>query len=779
MTLGPVSMVSADDKRKTLMIWACVLMLAGGFAAQHSRLMLSSDICEPLIVASLLMLTGRRTRLVACFTFGIGWFLLAGQQIVDARLQPRYAGDSLLTDVRIIDFPKKLGDSIVMLVEPVGDARLPPRSRVSWFEPTTIPAIGEVWQLELRLRRPRGLSNPGVFDREAWLFRNAIHATGYVVGGHRNRRLESGGNRGIGALRRDFVEQSFEAATSADTAAVLSAIGVGARQHMSREQWDRYAISGTSHLMAISGLHIGLAASAAFLFARVLTGIVPGIGNTHLASMLLAVAAACAYAVVSGLGVPAQRAALMLIFAVVAILRRRSVSPLAILAQAAAIVFLVNPVAIMAPGFQLSFAAVLLLLWRAKFHQHRWQSRRLVARPGNALRQLASLQVALLFGLMPLTIVLFQRVAPLALPVNLFAVPLFTVVTVPLTLVGLALGGIFDSAARVALVVAGRGVSVLEAVIARLVVLPFADINIIGVTELAWPIVCLPVLLALLPRGWPGRYAAALAVVALLTQPPVRPPSGCIDTHVLDVGQGLATVLQTPTRTLVFDTGASFRGGGSVAEQVIVPFLKSRGLAVIDWLVVSHADIDHSGGVAALTEYAVIGELRAGEWLAHSVPHSGLCRAGQSFSADGVRFKVLHPGPTSAREGNDASCVLRVETGSHAILMTGDIEAAAEEEILRRGGWTGVDAVVIPHHGSLTSSSARFVAAVAPDLAIVSAGFGNRWGFPKPVVTARWRAAGATVLNTATSGAVSFRVCRDSGLGEARLDRHERRRFWR
>ncbi len=761
------------------MIWACALLLAGGLAAQHSRLPLSSDICGLLLVASLLLLAGRRTRLLACFTFGASWFLLAGQAIVDARLQSRYAGDSLLTEVRIIDFPKAVGESIVMLVEPVDDARLPPRSRVSWFEPSETPAIGEVWQLELRLRRPRGLSNPGIFDREAWLFRNAIHATGYVVGGSRNFRLRLAADATVDVLRRDFVERSFDAAASAEIAAVLSAIGVGARQHVSREQWDRYAISGTSHLMAISGLHIGLAASAAFLFARGLAGIFPGIGNAHLASMVLAVVAACAYAVVSGLGVPAQRAALMLLIAIVSILRRRSVAPLTLLAEAAAIVFIVNPLAIMAPGFHLSFVAVLLLLWLAKFHHHRWQSGGNVAKAGNALRQLWRLQVVLLFGLMPLTIALFQRVTPLALPVNLVAVPVFTVVTVPLTLLGLALGNTFEPAAQAALVVAGYSVAVVEAVIDGMVGLPFADITVVGASALPWPLICLPALVAVLPKGWPGRYAAGLAVVVLIVQPPLRPPPGCVDTHVLDVGQGLATALQTSTRTLIFDTGASFRGGGSVAQQVIVPFLKSRGITSIDWLVVSHADIDHSGGVVALLEYAVIGELYAGEPLPPLPLAATLCRAGQSWSADGVRFQVLHPGASSAPGGNDASCVLLVENGPHAILMTGDIEAAAEEEILRQRSWVNIDAVVIPHHGSLTSSSERFVAAVAPDIAIVSAGFANRWGFPSAEVSERWRSAGATVLNTATSGAVSFRLCRESGLGETRLDRRERLRFWR
>ncbi|NNC56422.1 MAG: DNA internalization-related competence protein ComEC/Rec2 [Woeseiaceae bacterium] len=780
-TDDPVSIVSADNQRQSLMIRACLLMIAGGYAAQLSSLPLSWDLYKLLFVASIALLFHRRTRCPGYVLFGFMVFLHAGQAIVDERLDKQFAGDSLLTDVRIVDFPKVSASSVTMLVTPLDDSRLPARSRVSWFEPATIPSIGDVWRFELRLKRPRGLSNPGVFDAEAWLFRQKIHATGYVVSGQRNRRLEQGTEGAIDRYRRQFIARAGLAAESSDVAAVLAAVGVGARHQVSREQWHKYAISGTSHLMAISGLHVGLAASVAFLLARVLLGVLRVRANAHNAAIAFGVLVALAYTTVAGFGIPAQRASLMLLVAAAAIVRRRQVDPFSTVAVAALVVFMLDPVATMTPGFLLSFSAVVLLLWLARSRRKRVEAGCLIARAGDQLRQLAKLQVFLLFGLLPLTVILFQRVALLALPVNLIAVPLFSLVTVPLTLTGLAIGNAAENASQAVLQIAALSVEWLLALIDALVRLPFADTTVAGVQKWRWMIVVLPCLWAFLPKGWPGRSVSLLAVGALLLPSPERPGDGCFDAHVLDVGQGLATVVETRHSTLVFDTGASFRSGGSVANQVLLPFLRSRGIQRIDWLVVSHADIDHSGGVRAIQEYAEIGRTLLGEALPGTDIAASACVAGQSWQADEVGFRILHPASTAPREGNNASCVLLLETGRHRLLLTGDIESGAERDIIaaHRALIADIDVVVVPHHGSLTSSSAPFVDTVSPLVAIVSAGFNNRWGFPKPRVVARWQAVGAEVLDTATSGAVSFRLCAAGGLGPTRKDRLERRRFWR
>ena len=278
-------------------------------------------------------------------------------------------------------------------------------------------------------------------------------------------------------------------------------------------------------------------------------------------------------------------------------------------------------------------------------------------------------------------------------------------------------------------------------------------------------------------RQW--RCPAPVAALALLVYSPPRVHHCCVDTHVLDVGQGLATVIETENSTVLFDTGAAYPGGGSIAEQVIVPFLKSKKTRRIDRLIVSHADIDHSGGVAAIADYAGIGVLLSGEPLRWPGLRFSRCRAGQSWQADGVRFRILHPDADTLVAGNASSCVMLVQTGNHRLLLTGDIEADAERRLVEQRDMLWADVVVVPHHGSQTSSSTAFVDAVAPELAIVSAGYRNRWGLPKPHIVRRWQAAGAELLNTATSGAVSLRLCAAGGIQKVRLDRKQRHRFWR
>ncbi|MDH3620963.1 MAG: DNA internalization-related competence protein ComEC/Rec2 [Gammaproteobacteria bacterium] len=741
-------------------------------AAQHSTLPLSSDHSSLLLVASLCLLSVRRFRSVALFLGAYALFMFAAGEIIAQRLDSEFAGDSMLTRVRIADWPKSQGESVVMRVEPVDDARIPPRVRLSWFNPPHLPAIGEVWELEVRLQRPRGTLNPGVFDYETWLFREKIHATGYVVAGKRNRLLWSGSATWLERFRADFARRANAAAASDDAAAVLAAVGAGLRHQVSREQWDRFAISGTSHLMAISGLHVGLAALAAFLVAFATLGPLPGHRNCYVGAVLVGTGFALAYALLSGFGVPARRAVIMLAVVAFTVVRRRVADPAVAVALAGVLVFLADPVATMTPGFHLSFAAVVALLWLARRNDVGLREPRWLRAP----RQLLVMQVFLLFGLLPLTALIFNRFATMATPVNLIAVPVFSVVVVPLTLAALVVSPWSEVLGQGLLSAAAHVIDVLDAFIERMVALPHANTLLAEIRGVAWLFIWLPLAWVILPRGWPGRRIAVLGVVAVLAWRPAPPPEGCFDSWILDVGQGLAVVIETHDGVMLFDTGMAWRSGGSVAEQSILPFLRSRRIARIDWLVISHADLDHSGGLDALQKGLDVGTVMAGESLAKGAAQQ--CVAGQKWSSARVDFAVLHPGADAPGSGNASSCVVRVSAGDYGLLLTGDIEAGSERELIQGGANLASAIVVVPHHGSLTSSTLPFTNSVRPDYAVVSAGYANRWGFPKRHVVERWQAQGAEVLNTAVTGAVHFRVCAHGGVVGPGRERQRRHRFW-
>ena len=592
------------------------------------------------------------------------------------------------------------------------------------------------------------------------------------MGGKRNRLLWSGTTSWLDEFRLEFSRRASSSTNSGDAAAVLAAVGVGLRHLVSREQWDRFAVSGTSHLMAISGLHVGLAAMAAFLAAFAVLGVFPGCRNNYILAVTVGMAFAALYALVSGFGIPARRAVVMLLVAALAFSRRRQVDPVAAVSLAAVAVFLPDPVATMAPGFHLSFAAVAALLWLAKRKPMAQPASRLLEAP----RQLLIMQLFLLFGLLPLTALIFQRFAIIATPVNFVAVPVFSLVTVPLTLAGLAVGEISEATAVFLLKTAAHSVDALDWFIKRMASLPFADMRLAKIEGAAWLVVFLPISWVVLPKGWPGRQLALLGVIAIVTWRPALPPTGCFDAWVLDVGQGLAVAVQTREGVMLFDTGMAWRSGGSVASQSILPFLSSRRIRYIDWLLVSHNDLDHSGGVDVIRESLTVGSVVAGERLGSGSDRQ--CRAGDRWTSAKVDFEVLHPGEVDPGAGNASSCVVRVSAGPHGLLLTGDIEAESERELVQGSAQLASNIVVVPHHGSMTSSTVPFIDSVRPDFALVSAGYGNRWGFPKPRVVERWQAAGAEVLSTASSGAVYFRVCATDGVVAVRQERELRRRFW-
>jgi competence protein ComEC len=754
-------------------------MLAGAYALAICRHLPSDTTLVFTGLVSVTCLCARRSRPLGFALLGLSVMWLASRDMLLDRLAPELQGQTLTATVRVVTFPETLQDSVRFVAETVAPPALPGKIRLSWYDAPQTPRIGETWRLQLRLRRPRGFANGTGFDYELWLARQRIGATGYVVAGPANAGLPGAAIDRRSRLRQRLVDRIVAVTGENDASAVLLAITVGALHLITKEQWERYAVSGTSHLMAISGLHIGLAAGGAWLLCRVMFPLFFRSANIRDLAAVTAVAAASAYAVISGFAIPAQRATLMALLVTIPFILRRQLSPDKVLAATCLAIFASDPLAIHAPGFKLSFGAVAILLWVARQREAaRGGAISRLDRMVRGAKRLSALQLTLLLGLFPMTVLIFGRVSWLAPVINLLVLPLFSLVTVPAALAGLLLDGPFARAGDFLLRLAWHSVGLTLWLVEAVFRWPVARVHTATLTGSMLAVALLAALWALLPPGFPGRRIAWIAAVSALLYKPSPPPPGCVDLVALEVGQGLSVVLRTARRTLIFDTGPSFRGGSDSARLVLVPWLRASGTARVDLLVVSHSDDDHAGGVASLAGAIGVEQILAGEPLEAVDKPQYACRNGQAWLWDGIRFSVMHPGLYPLQSNNNASCVLEVAAGPHKILLTGDIESPVENHLVRIAALTPVDIVIVPHHGSRTSSSRDFVSALRPSVAIVSAGYDNRWGFPKADVVARWRKAGAVVMNTATSGAIHYRVCAESGVHLQSRQRIRLRRYW-
>ncbi|MFP3874048.1 MAG: DNA internalization-related competence protein ComEC/Rec2 [Thiohalophilus sp.] len=650
--------------------------------------------------------------------------------------------------------------------------RWPTRIRLNWYgrSPPALEA-GEAWRLQVRLKRPHGFRNPGGFDYERWLFARHLRASGYVR--HEATAIERAAPLRYRLDRyRQRLSGRLQAYLQNPAAGLFLALTVGDRRAIDTETWEVLRVTGTAHLLAISGMHIGLLAALVFWLARRLW---PLAGERALlwlpaprAAALLATLAAAFYAALAGFAIPTQRALIMLLVVMLAVWRMRPLQPGRTLAWAALLVLLLDPLAVLSAGFWLSFAAVALILFALGGRRQR------LSRAWQWLR----IQGWITLGLAPLLILWFQQVSLIAPLANLVAIPLVSLLVVPLAL--LAVIGVLlapDHTGALIDAVSGLLAGLLD-LLDVLAAWPGSHWEI-GVTGGVAVLLLAPGILVLLaPRGLPGRYLAPLLCLPLLLGAYARPPPGQAWLTLLDVGQGLAAAIQTHARVLVFDTGPRYSARFDTGAAVVVPYLRQAGYRRIDRLVISHGDNDHIGGLASVHQALAIGRIDTsvpGEIEGESVHR---CQAGQHWRWDGVDFAFLGPAAGS-RAGNDASCVLRIEAGGQVALLSGDIEQASERALVRRRRpELAAQILVAPHHGSLTSSSPAFVAAVDPDYVLYPVGYRNRYRFPRPPVLARYARRGARQFRVDEEGALRFVLGEPDGPRKEFSYRRASRRYW-
>ena len=632
------------------------------------------------------------------------------------------------------------------------DDIVPARLRLTWYDPPPDAVEpGSVLDLVVRLKRPRGLVNPGGFDYARWLFQEGYGATGYVRQGGPASQETGGIARQWLVLRAQLAESIMAAAMSKDAAALQTALSIGERFGFEDSHWRTLQRTGTSHLVAISGLHVGLVAGLIYLLARWIALRMPvavASRNAEVAALACLLAAGL-YAALAGFTVPTQRALIMLVVAQLALLGRRSVSMSSGLSAAVLLVLAWDPAAPLSASFWLSFIAV-ALLWQLARSEYSREGKQGAMRPAAGV---ARVQWYMSLGLVPVTALFFNEVSLISPLVNVIAIPLFSFVLVPLTLVAVATASVHPAGGFLVFF-AGMPLQWTWNALAAVGEWSWSSVLLSPPPSWVLAIAAIGTIAAMTAWALPARNLAWLALAPILWWEPARPGRGGAVVEVLDVGHGLAVLVETRSHTLLYDAGAVYRSGFDTGREIVVPAMRAKSWQTLDTVVVSHADNDHAGGVPAVLEAFPDAQVLMGPDV--ELPGGETCRTGQAWTWDEVRFEILHPDPAFHYRGNDSSCVLKVTTSVGSVLLTGDVEAAGERALMADPESLAADAVVVPHHGSATSSSAALVGESAPGHAVVSAGYLNHWGFPKPAVVERWHRIGAEVVTTGEAGAVEM-----------------------
>ncbi len=751
------------------------------FAAGAALFQLSPILPDPAWLApvSSLCLLWRfpRFRPLLAFAAGLGWAVVCATWMLGDPLPPELEGRDLQLEGRITGLPHRREGYArfqvrVIRLQDSSGGEIPLRKlQLSWYRAPGEVESGQTWSWTVRLKRPRGLANPAGFDYAQWLFTQGIQATGYVRQREEPRLLSrTSPAMNLDGWRAGLAEAIDGHMHAGSANALVKALSLGDRRSLATADWDVFSRTGTSHLIAISGLHVGLVAGWLWFLGQWCWRRIPALAlrlPAQRAGAVPALLGALGYAALAGFSLPTLRALVMLTVALSGVLFAQPIRPVRSLVLALFLLVLIDPMAPLSGGFWLSFGAVALILLVLSGR---------LRRPAK-WRQLLRVQMAVSLGLLPLLVLLFGEASVIAPPVNLLLVPWFALVLVPMSLIGLLLLPL-PSLATLWYGWLERLAGLTFSLLQQCAQLPFATLQLDHLPVWMTLAALLGVVWMLLPSGVPGRAMGLLLVAPLLWARPSRPEPGAFWFTLLDVGQGLACVVETADHLLLYDTGPAFASGFSTAEAAVLPYLSSRGVSRIDRLVVSNGDQDHAGGVETVLAALPVGDLLSGE--PERQARARPCLAGERWEWDGVRFEVLHPSPDEHyRRANDRSCVVRVSNRHWSLLLPGDIEAEGERHLLATAqGMARASILVAPHHGSATSSSPSFVQAVAPEWVLFSTGFRNHYGFPRPAVVARWRHSGARLADTAETGAVSFRLPADARPPQVEFQREQSRHYW-
>lgn len=754
----------------------------------------------------------------ACFLLGIAWCALEGQMALERRLPLQGQRADVVVDGRIVALAGGDEEQMRFIIAPeqitspeiTGD-RLKnwPWSRcritVSWYRPDgyTWPQAGERWRMALRLRQPRGLRNVGGYDGEHRAMRERQCATAYVRGDSVPMQLP-GTNWSLNRWRELIAQRIRAHLPDSEVSGVIVALAVGIRHDISVQH--RYVLqhTGTAHLMAISGLHIGLVAGLGMLLGglciRAISRALYIVPASHWGAAVAFVFAAT-YAALAGFSVPTQRAMLMLCVFLIAALSGRKLPRSHALAMALLIVLLIDPMAVNDAGTWLSFAAVAGLMWAmtptvptahatvgmAETTRGAWPRR-----AARQIRLAVHVQCAATVVMLPLALACFAYQSLLSPIANLFAVPVTGLLIVPLTLLAVVIDPLLPELAGAVLRAAALLMQWIFVLLAALKDLDWLYTPPRAPSSLVLLGALMGVTVLLSPVGLRLRLIGLFWLAPLVAPPTSAPPERGLDLHVIDVGQGLSVVLRTQRHTLLFDAGPAWSRGNDAGASIVVPMLRRQGISRLDRVLISHRHMDHAGGLVgvlrALPAAHVLGDHGFHEFIDKP------CQSGLRWTWDGYEFAVLHPPGAAIRKSgsrattvrarsarlavNDRSCVLRVTGPGGSVLLPGDVESRGESALIESASSAlRSDVLLVPHHGSRSSSTPAFLRSVQPSLAINSSGHRNRFSLPAADVVARYAASDIELVDTACVGGITVRLRAGQPPGLSHW-RQSQLRFW-
>ena len=713
--------------------------------------------------------------IMLAYALGLLWVSLHAQWHFDKQLPEELQGRPLTIVGTIASIPEFNEGSarFEFAIEHANQWRPAGRVQLTWRQYSKQthrkPQVGDQFQLTVKLKRPRSYANPGSFDSERHFFQNRLQAQGTVI----EAIFQNAGYRPIDSLRskiRDILDKQLK---GRPMSGLITALVVGIKNGIQEAQWTVFRDTGTAHLMAISGLHVGLVASFTFfvmvffwsrLPSRLLMIPAPWVGA------VAAVSAALFYALLAGFAVPTQRSVLMVTLFMMGFLTKRVISPWRSYFLALGLVLLWDPLSTLSIGFWLSFGAVGIILYGMR---GRLKPKGLWWKWGRA-------QWVVFLGLIPISLAAFQQMSLVSPLANLIAIPWVSLLVVPMALVGtllllcgLSIGGLI-------LIFAEQLLAWMWPFLEWLAHVPTATWMNGVATPWTLSLAMIGVLLLLAPKGFPGRWVGLIWTLPLFLSTAPTVPEGTARVTVLDVGQGLSTVVETMHHTLVFDTGPKLSKHFDTGDRVVIPFLATRGRRQIDTLVISHGDNDHSGGAQSIIARSHVLEILTSEPALFPDRNPKMCWVGHQWTWDHVHFEILHPETVHTKKRNDHSCVLRVQAGNQSVLITGDIEAKSEKKMILRGKEKLASTfLIVPHHGSKTSSSLEFINLVAPEYAIIPVGYRNQYGHPKAEIVKRYQDKNIKLLDTVHDGAITF-LLQDTANGSTVPERYriDKRHYW-